>query len=219
MKPHHKIFLIALALLLVVINAHCQTKMTEGRIVYKLNNIESIDKKLFDTDIDSEKIFSFKGFKQRLDLLPTDSVANCIIYNDSLQQTISLGYFLNKITALVQSYNSSYKQNLKLPVKTYKYLNESKIICGYKYFKAEYKIDGDTGNYYLYYTKDILDSIPFYVKDYLMGLDGFPMEYNEEISWGYLIYAVTNVSKGKIDDNIFLIPMGYRYLNADNWDK
>ena len=97
-------------------------------------------------------------------------------------------------------------------------MNESKIICGYKCFKAEYIVNGFEGDIYymyVYYTKDIFDSIPFYGQIFFAGLDGFPMEYNDKISSGYVIYSAIEISKGKIDEGIFLIPKDYRIINRD----
>ncbi len=187
--------------------------MAEGKIVYSITDLYALKMKVNDSTAPTDNIFRFKHSKQRMDVLKYGKLRVTLLYNDSTSEITTMIEPDVRKTAVVESYHSTERESLKLPKKTFKYLDESKIICGYKCFKAEYKVENDTNRYYVYYTKDFLDTLPFFVKDYFDDLVGYPMEYNMEISMGSLIYTATKIEKEKIDDSLFEIPKEYKIIH------
>src|ERR1017187_8981765 len=89
MKPHHKIFLTSLALLLVVINAKCQTKMTEGRIEYSFTYPDSVKLQPYDSIWADKNIIRIKGKMERVDIIKDGNICIVYIYDEKNHREIT----------------------------------------------------------------------------------------------------------------------------------
>src|SRR5580693_2212772 len=90
MKRNHKIFLTSLALLLVVINAYCQTKMTEGKIIYEVKNKDSVIYSTVDSTKITQCVYRFKRNKQRTDYIKRGNDTSAFIYDKKTYDAIYL---------------------------------------------------------------------------------------------------------------------------------
>ena len=216
---HCKIFLISLALLLVVITANCQTKMTEGRIVYTITIVDS------NAEESSEKIhifplnYYFKNNKQRLEVAfgPKDSITT--LYDQKTNIETELEIEDSKKTAWNSTYNDQDTAIEKQIKSSLKYSDKTKVICGYKCKKIEYLVPGDSTTFYVYYTKELTVHLSYNFFGYFAYLDGFPMEFNMQIYHNYAIFKCSEVSFKTMDDNLFKIPKGYKIENLDKKKK
>ena len=216
MKPHHKIFLTSLALLLVVINAHCQDTITEGRIVYETIYQNSSKGYKPMTLHQINEVYRFMGKMERCDLVSKTKDSSFIIINGHKNEATALLNRNGTKTGYTQHFDSIDDYFRDTTHKAFKYLSETKIICGYKCKKAEYKIYGDKTKYYVYYTKDIIASNPYGKKFLFKDLNGFPMEYTSYSTGPKTIHVVTYISNEKVDYSIFDIPKDYEIINSYN---
>ena len=219
MKPHHKIFLTSLALLLVVINAHCQTKIIEGRIVYEIKYIDSAKVEMPDTLYTKQRVFWFKGDKQRTEDIIDGKVRFTILFSSKTWESITLLNSTGKNVASIykmDNLDEDLKHQVDMPLK---YLNETKMICGFKCNKALCARDSNRINEEVYFTKDIFAPYPYDLKYMLKGLNGFPMEYHTHYGGLETVYTIINISFEKVDDNEFEIPKGCKIENLEKKSK
>src|SRR5258708_40278226 len=88
MQLHHKIFLTSMALLLVVLNANCQTKMTEGRIEYSANFRDTTNLSFLDKIVAQNFKFWIKGHKNRAEFSMGMDNTMIQIYDDKTHDKI-----------------------------------------------------------------------------------------------------------------------------------
>jgi GLPGLI family protein len=210
MKPHHKIFLTSLALLLVVIDTHCQTIITEGTIEYSVTNVFPNKKQPLDTFNKYTARFRFKDKKQRTDEFLNNLLTSSQFYDGKHPDTL---IWIQKEKTTDEKIVTKYKgfDSTKIcPKESFRHLKEEKIICGYKCFKAEYTLPGDTAKLYVYYTKEIAAPLSSQLIIYFFNLDGYPMEYNINYRDKQVIYKTTKVNGEHIDDAVFVIPKEYK---------
>ena len=217
MKPHPKIFLIALALLLVVINANCQTKMTEGRIVYSINNKDSLINSMLDSSKSYQWIYRFKGNKQRTDYIKPGNDSSAFIYDDKTYDAIWLQNKNGIKSAKIYIYKQGGSMVRTSSKELFRYFNDTKIICGYKCYKSKYVYGQDKSIFYVYYSKDINISLPYDLKIRFRSIKGFPVEFNTKNQGNEEITTMTTISFEKIDDSIFDIPKDYKIEYVDKW--
>lgn len=219
MRIQQKLFLTSLALGLFIINANCQTMMTEGTIEYSVTNIFPNKKQPKDTfNIFTER-FRFKDKKQRTDRFLNNILTDSRIYDGEKPNII---LWIKKEKTVDESvlykygdFDSSHICNKE----KFKFLNEQKTICSYICNKYEYTLPGDTTKYYVYCTKDVVAPLPSDLVQQFFYLDGFPMEYNFNQSGKQVIYKITKMSADKIEDNVFAIPKDYKTQYFDKKNK
>jgi hypothetical protein len=102
-----------------------------------------------------------------------------------------------------------------------RYLDETKTIAGYVCKKAEYvtKDEDDKETVTVVYYSEALGGEAANFGGTFQGLKGFPMEY--VITQGEIIttFTVTEVKKGKVSENTFLIPSDYVELTAEEKEQ
>ena len=212
-----KIFLTSLALLLVVINAHCQTKMTEGKIEYSITIPDSLSNTVLDSSKFNQWIYRFKGNKQRTDYIKPGNDSSAFIYDNKTYDGICLQNKNGIKTATVYIFKQGGSM-VRIPSKEpFRYFNDTKIICGYKCYKSKYLFGKDKSILYVYYTKEISTSLPNDLKIQFKDLKGFPMEFNSKIHGREEIFTITKISFEKINDSIFEIPEDYKIKYAEKW--
>ena len=217
MNKSIKIFLTSLALLLAVINANCQTKMTEGKIVYEITNKDTLINSILDLSRFNQMIYRFKGNKQRTDYIKPGYDSSAFIYDNKTYDAIYLQNKNGIKTAKVYLFKKGGSM-VRIPSKEpFKYNKDSKIISGYKCYKSKYVSGKDKSILYVYYTKDIHVPMPY---DFIIPfneLKGFPMEFNSIIQGREEITSVVNISFETIDAGIFEIPKDYKIEYIEKW--
>ena len=200
-----------------VINANCQTKMTEGRIVYEIANADTLNNIKADSSKSSEWIFRFKGNKQRTDYIKSENDSSAFIYNNKTYDAASLENKNGIKTAKVFTYKKGGSMIRPVSNETFQYFDDTKNICGYKCYKTKYVYGQDKSIFYVYYSKDIATSMPYDLKIRFRELKGFPMEFNTKTNGKEEITKVVNISSEKINDSIFDIPKDYKIENVEKW--
>lgn len=205
-----KIFATIIVVAFGVVNTTTQKEMKEGRIVYQITNIDSAGKKSIDQSKVEEITLRFHNNKQRIDIHNTGDDPHSWLYDmNTFEQCLLMSY---KGTFYADTNRQDYVSGRfhNTHSSDFVYLKEKKTICGYKCFKAEYKVLDDSLIHYVYYTKDI--SAPLVYYDYLnfKDLKGYPMEYNGYEENQQFISTIKYIGIEKIDDTIFKIPEGYK---------
>lgn len=112
------------------------------------------------------------------------------------------------------------KEEAKAPDVSFKYLDETKEIAGYKCKKAEATIKTKEGKeevVNIYYTEDIPTTD---LKAAYKGLKGFPMEFQINQSGMKMTFTTKSVSKEPVADNKFDIPKdGYKETTMEEFQK
>jgi GLPGLI family protein len=196
-------------MMIVVGCGHSQTKYTEGKIVYSIINLDSSGNNVNDTLFTNETEVFFKGNKKRINFNNQDLYRYSFIIDDKTHTLISLLNRRGHKSAKILNLDSLLKTNDKLDKRHFKYTDESKIINGYKCFKAIMTMDGETSKCIIYYTKEI--DIPDYFQFALgfIGFKGTIIEYyaDEKIVKEKVIFK--SISSEKVDDSNFVIPKDY----------
>ena len=104
MKPHHKILLTSFLLMVFVINAHCQTKMTEGRIEYSVTYPDSIDINSIDSFLPKQMVIWIKGEKLRDDVTLPGNIIYSSIYDNKTNNEITLAKVLGHNMATISKW-------------------------------------------------------------------------------------------------------------------
>jgi hypothetical protein len=104
-----------------------------------------------------------------------------------------------------------------------KYIDSSKVIAGYKSYKAEYIVKdefGDPVTTVVWYSPEINDGKINAAADF-PGLKGFPMEYIINQEDASMIFRVSEVktSKVKIKETDFLIPTDYEEFSEEEFNS
>jgi GLPGLI family protein len=196
-------------------NGYCQSKITEGRIIFKICPKDSIKDDNYDTLKCEEVVNWFKGKKARRDGYKIHNQEVIYIHDGDSNTEIQMETRNGIRIAGVSKNDKGYYGTFTISKYSYKYLNETKTICGYKCYKAEVTNNKDTLKTYVYYTKDINVSRPYYYKDLFKGLKGFPMEWNFYFDGGYATTIVKVIFNEKVDDNVFEVPKDYKVFYVD----
>ena len=212
MKPHHKIFLTSLALLLIVLHANCQTKMKDGRIEYASHFRDTANISVFDSMFMSKFTFLVKGNMSRTEIIG-GMMGSMIQLFDSKTHDKIVFVMNDEKKEAVKIHNADKDiKGQKSPGNKFQYLDESKIICGYKCKRAEFTNGIDTTKMYVYYTNDFAADLSPNLKYVYYDLKGYPMEFNQFISGKELVTTITNISFEKTDENLYKLPDEYKMV-------
>jgi hypothetical protein len=196
-----------------VMNGHCQTKMTEGRIVYKLTSFSFQDTINPDTSIVKEMIFRFNAHKQRIDYISFKNDTTVTIYDNATGEAINLDNYNGQKEARVEKF-PPLDILMKPDRKTiYTIFADTAIIDGYKCYSAYRQVKGDGAIYFVDYTMDINAPLPYSEYYFLNCIDGFPMNYSFVIFGKRIQTRIKSISFEKIDERIFEIPKDYKIIN------
>ena len=197
-KQQQKIFLTALAIMVVVINANCQKKVTAWKIVYELQDLDSLSFQAIDSNLRTHEVFWIKDNKQRAEIsTKKDPKAMVILYDEKTDDHT----FLVAKTKLAMINNFKMPGlNLKPAKHIFNYTDESKIISGHKCYKAIMTFEGRNDRDTIYYTKEIKALNGKVTNDYYSGLDGCLMEFvNSDSHYHRYKYQVTKMNKDEVD--------------------
>jgi GLPGLI family protein len=216
-----KKFTMALLGLLTVINVAAQKNNSfEGVVKYSISFEGSgLPPEALTMLNGAESITYIKGDKRRTDM-------NMAIQSTSAIMDLSTKSIVTLMDIMGQKYlirmNESdiKKEEAKAPEVSYKYLNETKEIAGYKCKKAEATVKTKEGKeevINIFYTEEIPTSE---LKPAYKGLKGFPMEFQMNQSGMKMTFTTKSVSKEPIADSKFDIPKeGYKETTMEEFQK
>jgi hypothetical protein len=218
MKTYLKTAIAVVAIMMTMTGAHAQTKLDEGSIVFELT--------LTDNDLDpqvasmmpKEMTMVFKGDKSKTEMKM--SIGTFTIIYDAKAKTLStLMDMMGQKMVMKLTEEDMEKQKGKEKKTTIKYLDDTKMICGFNCHKAEVTVEGEKDKQIVYYTKDIVAKNANAMKGGLKGIDGFPMEYVMDMQGIGTKMTAKSINKDKIDESVFKIPAEYKEMSADDMKK
>lgn len=167
----------------------------------------------------AESTTYIKGDKRRTDM--SMAIQSTSSFMDSRTKTIvTLMDIMGQKYLIRMNESDIKKEEDKAPQVTFKYLDETKEIAGYKCKKAEAIIktkDGKEEIVNIYYTEEIPASD---MKAAYKGLKGFPMEFIMYQSGMKMSFTTKSVSKEQVTDNKFEIPKdGYKETTMEEFQK
>jgi GLPGLI family protein len=216
-----KKFTLALLGLLAVINVTAQKNNSfEGVVKYSISFEGSgLPPEALTMLNGAESTTYIKGDKRRTDM-------NMAIQSTSAIMDLSTKSIVTLMDIMGQKYlirmNESdiKKEEAKAPEVSYKYLDETKEIAGYKCKKAEATVKTKEGKeevINIFYTEEIPGSE---LKPAYKGLKGFPMEFQMNQSGMKMTFTTKSVSKEPIADSKFDIPKeGYKETTMEEFQK
>ena len=213
-----KSLIVIVALIMAITGAKAQSKISEGKIVYTIT--------MADNDIDPqvaammprEMTLTFKGNKSKADM-DMGMIVMKAIYDDKSKIFTMLMDMMGQKMSFKMNADSMEKMEGKRPKMTIKYLDETKVICGYTCHKAEITVEGEKEKQIIYYTKDIVAKNANAIKGGLKELDGFPMEYQVYEKGLKMKFIVKSVSADQVNDLVFNIPPDYKELSKVDLQK
>jgi GLPGLI family protein len=167
----------------------------------------------------AESVTYIKGDKRRTDL--NMAIQSTSSYMDTKTKTIvTLMDIMGQKYLIRMNEADLKKEEDKTPEVTYKYLDETKEIAGYKCKKAEATVKTKEGKQEvvnIFYTEEIP---PSDMKAAYKGLKGFPMEFIMYQSGMKMSFTTKSVSKEAVADNKFEIPKeGYTETTMEEFQK
>lgn len=167
----------------------------------------------------AESVTYIKGDKRRTDL--NMAIQSTSSFMDTKSKTIvTLMDIMGQKYLIRMNENDIKKEEEKAPQVTYKYLNETKEIAGYKCKKVEATVKTKEGKeeiVNIYYTEEIPTSD---MKAAYKGLKGFPMEFVMYQSGMKMAFTTKSVFKEAVADNKFEIPKdGYKETTMEDFQK
>lgn len=198
----------------VVINAHSQTTITEGKIVYTIAMFDSATKKDIDPSKNQTMTVYFKGDMERVEGVVIDKGVNeVIIIGNKTYSFITLIDSMGKKVAVVSAVEDVNSEHGIQRKKNFVDLNVTKIILGHTCKGVMFDNQYWLGTIFLFYTSDyyihLLNPI-YYTYD---KVNGFVMSI-EQYMFGLAIRCtVTSISDQKVDDSMFEIPSDYQIKN------
>ncbi len=132
--------------------------------------------------------------------------------NKTLTQLVKL---LNKKFTLTLDSIELKKENDALPIMKIEKSQETKMIAGYKCFKATISFPDDIHpSYTVYYTNDIKLKTPNWNSPY-SKIEGVLMEYQVDRYGMEMKFTAKKVSKEEIEEETFEIPEGYKPVTIE----
>ena len=213
MKSKMKLVLAVIIISFTAVVTQAQTKFTEGKIVYTITMTDNDMDEQTASMMPKEMTMSTKGDMSRIDMVT--GMGNFVTLYDGKAKvaTILMDMMGNK-TAMKLT-EEDMKQKQEKHKSTVKYLNDTKVICGYNCKKAEVTIEGQKDKAIVWYTKEITAKNPNSMNGGLSDIEGFPLEYNIDQRGMGMKMTAKSVTPGTIDDAIFKIPEGYKELTPE----
>lgn len=195
------------------VGAKAQTKFSEGKIVYTITMTDNDMDPQMASMMPKEMTMSSKGDMSRVDMVT--GMGNVVtIFDRKAKVGTTLMDMMGKKTAIKMTEEDMKKEHDKNKT-TIKYLNDTKVICGYTCHNAEVTTEGTKDKNIVWYTKDITSSNPSAWRSGLGDIDGFLMEYNVSQRGMGMKMTAKSITPGTIDDSIFKIPDGYTEMTPE----
>lgn len=204
-----------LLLSLVVISCFAQKKAKpfQGTITYTISyegEIEPAQK----AQMPTESTLYLKGDKSREEMKMAMG-SQVSIADKATQDMIMLLNMMGQKMAITSNYKEMSEDKTKTTVKL---LDEIKEIAGYTCKSAEViiKVEDQEVTSVYYYTEDINYDNPNWSEPF-KEINGVIMEYTVESEKFKMINTVSKVKKGKLKDELFAIPAGYKTMTMDEF--
>jgi GLPGLI family protein len=167
----------------------------------------------------AEAITHIKGDKRRTDMNMAIQSTTAIM-DTKTKQIVTLMDIMGQKYLIRMNEADIKKEDEKAPETTIKYLDETKMIAGYKCKKAEVTVKTKEGKeevVNVYYTDEIPSAE---LKTAYKGLKGFPMEYMINQGGIKMTFTAKSVSKDPVPDTKFDIPKeGYTETTMEDFQK
>jgi GLPGLI family protein len=167
----------------------------------------------------AESITYIKGDKRRTDMNMAIQSTTAIMDAKS-KQIVTLMDIMGQKYLIRMNEADLKKEEASAPQTSIKYLEETKMIAGYKCKKAEVTVKSKDGKEELvnvYYTDEIPASD---MKSAYKGLKGFPMEFTMNQGGIKMAFTTKSVSKEPVPDSKFEIPKeGYKETTMEEFQK
>ncbi|MCE3278688.1 MAG: hypothetical protein K0S44_879 [Bacteroidetes bacterium] len=216
-----KIILAAMLSAFTIVNADAQKKSNfEGTVTYTISfDGSGLPPEALTMLNGAECVTYVKGDKRRTDLnMAIQSTSS--IADTKAKEIVTLMDIMGQKYLIRMNENDIKKEEEKNPVPTIKYLDETKMIAGYKCKKAEATVKTKEGKeeiVNIYYTEEIPTSD---LKAAYKGLKGFPMEYTMNQGGLKMAFTAKSVSKDPVADSKFEIPKeGYKETTMEEFQK
>jgi hypothetical protein len=172
----------------------------------------------FNYDEPYEKRFWFKGVYKRMEWMHKKPSNQITLFRSGSKYHTHLRIRKGRKVAEISQNGLYYRTSEDISKRKYKYTEETKIICGYKCYKAEYKEVNNDDKHYVYYTQEFDAPMDALLLHSFNGLRGYPMEYNDIMYDKEYIYSATEISFDNIDESLFQIPEEYIIIDDENWE-
>ncbi len=187
--------------------------LSEGVITY---DAEVIDTENSMADLAPTKmLYKFKDNKSCAEMSAGMGMLTLSFISDPETQTFTqLVRLVSQKYCVIQNITEIKKENELFNLEVIP-TKETKIIAGYKCFKARvhYK-GGDPADYDVYYTKGLDIKNPNFASPYFM-LDGVIMEFKMKKVGIEMKFTAKSVTKESIDNSIFERPSEYKQISAE----
>jgi GLPGLI family protein len=211
---------LSIALLSFAFNTYGQNDGFEGTVRYSMDmGVKKMSPEEADMLKNSEIITQIKNEHSRTES-KTPMGSSVMVSNNKDHTGFTLLDMMG-FKCLIRTKPEDIKKYENRPDVKIKELPETKIIAGYKCKKAELTVTDTSKKEHkstIFYTTDIPSN-----KNYgntFKGLKGFPLEYTMDAGHGEQVkLIVKSVIKEKLDDSIFLAPVGYKELTQEELQK
>ncbi|MBL0329665.1 MAG: DUF4412 domain-containing protein [Bacteroidetes bacterium] len=214
-----KMFLAISIALLTIITANAQ-KDFEGIVVYTISFENSgLPPEALAMLKGAESMVFIKGEKRRVDMQTALQSTSTLIDNKTKSVMMTMDIMGQKYLIKMNEADLK-KEKESAPATTIKYLDETKVIAGYKCKKAEVTVktkEGKEDTFTVFYT----DEIPANeTKTTFEGLKGFPLEYNISQGGIKMTFTTKSIEKTAVPDSKFeLAKEGYKETTLEELQK
>ncbi len=214
-----KIILAISVALATVVNAAAQ-KNFEGIITYSVSFENSgLPPEALAMLKGAESVVYIKGDKRRIDMnMAMQSTATLV---DAKSKTVTMTMDVMGQKYLIKMTEADLKkEKAEAPETKIKYLDETKVIAGYKCKKAEVSMkmaDGKEQTFIVFYTDEIPTND---TKNTFEGLKGFPLEYGIAQGGITMTFTTKNIDKSPVPDAKFDLPKeGFKETTLEELQK
>jgi|ERR1035437_2421299 GLPGLI family protein len=185
---------------------------TQGKMVYTLEYTNLRIVRNYDDSEPPERRYCFKGNYKRIESFFNKDKHEIMLFDKRSKYQTMMFISKGKKFARIIEFGLYNEKEKDISVTPYRYTGETKIICGYKCFKAEYDMPQYGMQFYVYYTTEFKAPLSALLLLQFNGLKGFPIEYNGSNGDNKYIYSMSEISFDDVDDCLFEIPKDYKII-------
>lgn len=167
----------------------------------------------------AESVVYIKGEKRRIDM-NTAMQSTATIVDGKAKTVITAMDIMGQKYLIKMNESDLNKEKAEAPVTSIKYLDETKVIAGYKCKKAEVTMkmkEGKEQTFIVFYTDQIPTSD---TKNVFEGLKGMPLEYSISQGGVNMTFSTKSIEKTPVPDSKFeLDKAGYKETTLEELQK
>ena len=214
MKTYLKTVIAVVTLVMALTGCRAQTKLNEGTVVYAISPTDNDMDEQVASILPKEMTVIFKGDNGKM-VMKTGTGQMVFLLDSKTKTMTTLMDMMGQKIAMKMNEDEMEKKSDKQKETTIKYVDGTKVICGYLCHKAEATMFGMKEAQIVYYTKEIPAKNVNMMNRGLKGLDGFPLEFILTMKGIGMKMTAKSISMDKIDDSIFKIPEGYKEMTME----